>query len=54
MAIENIKDVSIYRPNVIKREKDAGERRHKRENGRSPKDRKEKPDPEKGKVNILV
>jgi len=54
MAIESIKDSSIFRPNVIKREKDAGGHRRKQENGQPEKERKEKPDPEKGKVDIRV
>ena len=55
MAIGDVKDISILRPNVIKREKDADERRRNRRDKRSPEEPpKEKADPEEGKISIRV
>jgi len=55
MAIGDVKDISILRPNVIKREKDADEHQRNRGGKRPPEEPpKEKADPEEGKINIRV
>ena len=49
MAIGEIKDISIFRPGVIKREKDADEQRRNRRNRQPREEPEETPDPGKGK-----
>jgi hypothetical protein len=54
MAIGEIQDISIFRPGVIKREKDADEQRRNRRNRQPREEPEETPDPGKGKVDIQV
>jgi hypothetical protein len=54
MAIGAIKDISVFRPGIVKREKEAGEHKRDRGNKRFPKEPEEKADHKEGKVNIRV
>jgi len=55
MAIDNVKNINIFRPAIlIKREKDANDRKRDQGKKQSSEEQNEKADPQKRKIDIVI